>query len=115
MHLFLSGLGRGVQEAKERWSHSAQEGEVLHCLCIRFPSFSTRSRCRSGEVRGWEFSLPENPSTTSVSSYLFFFFKFLLHCISPLLESACLALKMLRVPLLAGEGQAEPQCLILTA
>lgn len=74
VHLFLSGLGRGVQEVKERWSHSAQEGEVLRCLCVRFPSFSTRSRCRSGEVRGWEFSLPENPSTTSVSSYFFFFF-----------------------------------------
>lgn len=43
---------------------------------------------------------------------LYLIFKFLLRYISPLLESACLALKRLQVPPLA---RAESQCLILTA
>lgn len=54
---------------------------------------------------------PKSPPATSVSLYLVLIF-FLLCYISPLLESACLALKRLEVPPLA---RAESQCLILTA
>lgn len=78
----------------------------------------SRSRCRAGEVRVWELSLPESPSTTFLSSFSFFFFFsyfYFFFFSPPLLERTCLALKMLKVPLLAGEGQAESLCLILTA
>lgn len=61
----------------------------------------------------WVGAVP--PQDPIYHLYVLIFFFLILLDILLLLECTCLAVKMVKVPFLAGEGLADSQCLTLTA
>lgn len=110
VHLFLSGVGCSVQGVKDWSSHSTLDV----CASTSLPlapggdlgDGADVGRCVGGSCPSPRSHLPP------LCPHIFFL---ILLDILLLLECTCLAVKMVKVPFLAGEGLAESQCLILTA